>query len=377
MLTLFFISALLSVICATQASTISVVEEYNLALDNALFNPDEYVCSICIDIVRQLSKAQSTYEEMCEHYKACKIFDGAFAQEVAGLEPSDCEEHYRSTCENRGYCMKGEYKKWRHYAEREPAVSLNLRVAKAYGARGHDKIRISVISNHSISNSLFTYSKQFQYRWTQFYLNTGVVSVTAGVVNQYNIDGQAVKVYVPKDDEGTRGVIIADPCFQSQWVSCKYQTTFDTLNRMTALLNAVNSHDDTHYWMILGYEHLADGSITIFFQCTFSLYMHLASVCHLYIHLYIHLSINPFIHSPSDIITNRDNFYDQTGYATDAWFSKLTLATKSKIIGSVAGNHGNHQHSSYNNIELSHHVFVVGLNASHLFPCHSLGFYHV
>jgi len=291
---LFIVSALVAVI----VSQASVIEEYNLALDNALFNPEEYICSICIDIIRQVSHGHATYDEMCDHYHACKIFDESFAQDVvAGKETSkDCEGHYRSTCEDRGYCMKGEYKKWRNSAESNDLAassSLNLRVAKAYGARGRDKIRISVISNHTISNSLFTYSKPFQYRWTQFYLNTGVVSVTAGVVNQYNIDGQAVKVYVPKDDEGTRGVIIADPCFQSQWVTCKYQTTFDTLNRMTALLNAVNSHDDSHYWMILG-----------------------------------------------------DNFYDQTGYATDAWFAKLSLATKSKIIGSVAGNHDYWVHGS-------------------------------
>ena len=62
-------------------------------------------------------------------------------------------------------------------------------------------------------------------------------------------------------------------------------------------------------------------------------------------HLSIQLSIHLFIHSFDPIlpidITHRDNFYDQTGYATDAWFAKLSLATKSKIIGSVAGNHGN------------------------------------
>ena len=52
------------------------------------------------------------------------------------------------------------------------------------------------------------------------------------------------------------------------------------------LLNAINKHSDTHYWGILG-----------------------------------------------------DNFYDQNGLPTSAFFSKLSIASKTKIFVSVPGNH--------------------------------------
>ena len=58
--------------------------------------------------------------------------------------------------------------------------ALDIRVSKALGSKGYNKIRLSVISNTTISSSLFTYSSQFKYRWTSNYLSTGVVSVTPG-----------------------------------------------------------------------------------------------------------------------------------------------------------------------------------------------------
>ena len=57
-------------------------------------------------------------------------------------------------------------------------------------------------------------------------------------------------------------------------------------NHTVELLNAINSHDDVHYWNILG-----------------------------------------------------DNFYDQSGTASETFFKALSKATKSKMFGTVPGNH--------------------------------------
>jgi hypothetical protein len=145
---------------------------------------------------------------------------------------------------------------------------------------------VSVISDKKLKDPTFDYTEQFKYRWTQFYLNTGLVSVPTGQPSTITVAGQDISVYVPKDNEGSRGVIIADPCFQSQYIDCQYEAEFDMFNRTTLMLNAINAHSDIHYWMILG-----------------------------------------------------DNFYDQKGVHTDAWFNALTVESKSKIFGTVPGNH--------------------------------------
>ena len=85
---------------------------------------------------------------------------------------------------------------------------------------------------------------------------------------------------------GVRGVVLGDPCFQSDWVDCVYGRRLDIFNRTIELLNAMNAHNDVHYLQLLG-----------------------------------------------------DNFYDQEGSATHAWFQTLSLHSKSKLFGTVPGNH--------------------------------------
>lgn len=162
----------------------------------------------------------------------------------------------------------------------------DVRISRAIGKRGYDKVRISVISNTTMSNSMFDYSKRFQYRWTDKYLSTGIVSVTPGQATKFTIAGQEYTVHLPKENEGVRGIIIADPCFQSEWIVCLYKDKFQTKSRHTSFLNAAFAHSDVHYWQILG-----------------------------------------------------DNFYDQDGAASSSWFSALSTATKSSFFATVPGNH--------------------------------------
>lgn len=130
------------------------------------------------------------------------------------------------------------------------------------------------------------YIAPFKYRWTQFHLATAVVTVTPGVKTFFTVAGTQVGIFVPKENDATRGIIVADPCFQSKWIRCKYQDDWQMFERLTSLLNAASVHDDMHYYHILG-----------------------------------------------------DNFYDREGQYTNAWFEALSLDTKSKLHLSVPGNH--------------------------------------
>jgi hypothetical protein len=165
---------------------------------------------------------------------------------------------------------------------------VDIRVAKAMGQRGYNKARVSVVSNSSIAaNPLFDYSAPFKYRWTDKYLATGIVTLNPGATTNFNILGENVNIYLPKENEGVRGVIMADPCFQSEWIVCIYQNSFQTFDRLTGILNAIFAHEkDVHYWQILG-----------------------------------------------------DNFNDQQGAASSTWFQALSTATKSQFFATVPGNH--------------------------------------
>jgi hypothetical protein len=149
-----------------------------------------------------------------------------------------------------------------------------------------------VIANTTIYSPYFTYSQAFKYRWqsnsyeTSLTLNTGVVTVTPGATTSFEIAGQTVSVTIPAENAGIRGLIIGDPCTSSMWTGCAYLTTFDTYNRLTALVNSAMGHSDTHFWDLLG-----------------------------------------------------DNFYDQDGSPSTQYFQGLSLAAKSKVMHSVPGNH--------------------------------------
>ena len=103
---------------------------------------------------------------------------------------------------------------------------LDVRVSKALGSHPYNTIRLSVISNHTIDSPYFTYSKQFQNAWTTSittgpnFLNSGIVTVTPGDTTTFVIENQEVKVSIPAENAGVRGIILADPCFQSEWNTC-------------------------------------------------------------------------------------------------------------------------------------------------------------
>lgn len=128
------------------------------------------------------------------------------------------------------------------------------------------------------------------HRWKNKFLHSALKNVSASTGQAtFTINGTDVNIAVPPRHTGSRGLIIADPCFHGAAAGCSYGEKFQTFSRMTALLNlaaAETTRDRIDYWMILG-----------------------------------------------------DNFYDRDGHLAQAWFDQLTLDTKSRVFGTVAGNH--------------------------------------
>lgn len=163
----------------------------------------------------------------------------------------------------------------------------DVRVSKAMGTRGYKKMRISVIGAEKYNETFFSYRKRFQYRWTDKFLSTGIVSVTPGATTTFTIAGHDYNIYLPQENEGVRGLIFADPCFNTDWVNCYYKQDFHTFNHSIELLNAVFSHHrEVNYWQILG-----------------------------------------------------DNFYDRDGHSSHNWFKYLIKAVRSTPLAVVPGNH--------------------------------------
>lgn len=155
----------------------------------ALFNPTEYVCSICISIVKEIFNGQASYDDLCSHYNACDLFNKTLITTFTFNNKKQLSnENFRTKCISSNYCPSRD-EKWLSYKPKT-SDALNLRISKGYGARGNDKIRVSVISNNDNiieNNNIFTYTKPFKYRWTQYYLSTGIIDVKPGMNTQITI----------------------------------------------------------------------------------------------------------------------------------------------------------------------------------------------
>lgn len=245
------------------------------ALVSAEVGLDIYRCSLCLSVAEEAISTGRNVNDACPN-----VFPADVCKELTLKGRVDGNDA-RQWCEAVGMCHS-QTEAWR----RTSSSNLDIRISKAYGSKGYDKLRVSVISNATIESDLFTYSAPFQYRWTDKVLNTGIISVTPGETTSIEIAGETFDIYVPSPTESVRGVIIADPCFMNDYVYCKYDTEFDMFNHSTALFNAINAHDDVQYWSILG-----------------------------------------------------DNFYDQSGEGTAMWFNALSKESKTKIFSSTPGNH--------------------------------------
>jgi hypothetical protein len=207
---------------------------------------DEYQCSFCVPSVQEALDTGLDLQTSCAKFfpsEICSKFglNFALATELNALNARDI-------CVNHALCEPLDPPRF----SSTTTTDYDLRVTKALGSRGYDKVRISVISNATIPSDLFSYSEPFQYRWTQNVLNTGIVTVQPGQKTPITIGSQTFEIYIPLEGEGVRGILLGDPCFTSEFITCLYAKEFDMFNHTIELLNAANSHDDTNFWMILG-----------------------------------------------------------------------------------------------------------------------------
>jgi len=138
-------------------------------------------------------------------------------------------------------------------------AGISVRVAKALGSRGHDKLRVSLIRqmglldawNSTDSNTSWDYSEQFVHRWTDMHISTKIVEVEPGVPKNFSLDGFDVELNIKKKTEGTVGLYIADPCVeQSRW--CPYADAWQVESTLQTVLNSLADHGELDYWMNIG-----------------------------------------------------------------------------------------------------------------------------
>lgn len=226
------------------------------------YDPSKYLCSMCIKSVEFLQEAQRSSGSLLEGCNLqydkvyCELFFGQTDYTFNNLQNNVMTP--RNMCEKQELCVNAEDEVWFQYSKHNHAntkatSSQNIRVSKAMGREAYNKVRVSIISNSSIPLGSFSYSEQFKYKWTNFYLASGYFEVNPGTVTTLQLTADAsVDVYIPAENQPTRGVIISDPCFSSQWISCAYATRFNSFNQSVELLNAIHLHEDNHFWQILG-----------------------------------------------------------------------------------------------------------------------------
>jgi len=265
---------------------------------------DKYPCVLCDHLVESLIDGKA-FDDVCTRVGACDFLapyrnstegdvhmhlPGGF--EIWGQVPTQARDVIvRTVCETAGLCAA---------EDEETAVTAStpdVRVTPVLAKRGYNFVRVSMIDDASSATQpdttpadLFTYSKQFQYRWTNMRLNSGLLAISPGNTTSVTIGGTTFDILLPSEGQGVRGIVIADPCYSGKWVSCQFGAKLQTFDRITGFLNAAAavpaSEGGIDFFMILG-----------------------------------------------------DNFYDRTGKLTTKFFSALSAQAKAKLFAAAPGNH--------------------------------------
>ena len=187
----------------------------------------EYKCGLCKSVAQKMIDSNdysSSMSSVCNQIfpdavdTYCRIFS---SNKVLAFDAQ--RKDARTTCQRNDLCPIDTI-----VSTGDSSTGLEVRISKGLGNRPYNTVRLSVISNHTIDSPYFTYSKQFQNAWVNAtatgpnVLNTGIVTVTPGETTTFVIENQEVKVTIPAENSGTRGIILADPCFQSEWITCSY-----------------------------------------------------------------------------------------------------------------------------------------------------------
>jgi len=119
-----------------------------------------------------------------------------------------------------------------------------------------------------------------------WFLRSAIVTVKPDIDNIFLVDDQEITIRIPSQHEGTKGVIISDPCLINRWVHCEHGKDWHAYSRTVEMMNSLAKDPDLHFFQMLG-----------------------------------------------------DNFYDQDGRITKVVYDALSVEVKSKILVTVPGNH--------------------------------------
>lgn len=180
-------------------------------------------------------------------------------------------------------------------------ATVDLRVSLPYAARGYDAVRVTVVNNGASFNATdvavdparFDYSAPFIKYWSEKTLYTGVkplaplASDAGRVGGTFDLGGQLgnITASIPAKGKGVKLLLVADPCFSSEYLWCPYGDSLQIFTRLSGMLNAALGAD-VDAWAMLG-----------------------------------------------------DNFYDPHGVLSPAFMAAMSLEAKSKPLVTLPGNH--------------------------------------
>ena len=166
----------------------------------------------------------------------------------------------------------------------------DIRVTPALGREPYGKVRLSKITMETDQRqpiSQLDYDQQFKYRWTDRHIQTGLVNVTPGAKNNFDLGDVNVTVRFPaKDTVKMQGLVYADPCYVGKFLWCDFGEKFQIFDRLSTLTDLVIEKDNADWWGVIG-----------------------------------------------------DNFYDRDGSLAPPFFMSLSLKTKGTPFITNIGNH--------------------------------------
>lgn len=185
-------------------------------------DPAIYACSVCInsiEAIREIYDVSNSTQDQYSLINGCMlrlpqafcsdVYTNATDMKVDAIEISSVKSS-RDICKSLNICPAAA-EQWETYVS-TTVSSYDIRVAKALGSRGYDKVRISVISNESLpllqSDPEYPYSSQFKHRWTDKYLSTGIYSTIPGEVTSISVlPDLSIDVNIPLENSPVRGFV--------------------------------------------------------------------------------------------------------------------------------------------------------------------------
>jgi hypothetical protein len=154
----------------------------------------------------------------------CESFPGS----CASLNTSFLELHHND-CVRAGACAPLAPRKHTAKSRSRGAGELDIRVAKGFGTKPYNTLRVSVITQDgapAFDLGTFEYSAPFKYKWTDNTLSSSLVSVPADGKMDFEIGNTTLTLRLPAQGTGVAGVLIADPCIKdasiTSYVGCEY-----------------------------------------------------------------------------------------------------------------------------------------------------------